>query len=130
MEDESIAFDFASNITRGEVVAILARILPKDLMRMEITLDDLEDVPWWAMESFEIMLAGIMSGYDDNIQPLREITRAEALKLLLIYYKSDLFHEALFNCKPWGNIVRRFGAVFRKKTAHRSPYVLFFMFDC
>lgn len=84
MEDESIAFDFASNITRGEVVAILARILPKDLMRMEITLDDLEDVPWWAMESFEIMLAqGIMSGYDDNtLQPLREITRAEALKLL------------------------------------------------
>lgn len=74
--------DPESSITRAEAFAIMARTIP-GYDRAELGFTDSKDIPPWAMQSFEKLLAlGMIRGFSDNtIKPGAKTTRAEAVSL-------------------------------------------------
>ena len=72
------------NITRAETATIISRTLPSGLEKTKITSSDKDDIADWAKEGFEILInLGAINGYEDGtILPLRNVTKAEAAKIL------------------------------------------------
>lgn len=77
-------FNPTSPISRVELLAVLARILPEGLRRAEVGYADRADIPQWALPAVELLAtAGLVNGYEDNtIRPNNRVTRAEAVTML------------------------------------------------
>ena len=74
-----------STITRAEAVTILGRIQEKGYATGELTYDDADQVPSWALSYVQTMTAqGVLSGYDNRIRPNDPIKRSEAAKLFYV----------------------------------------------
>jgi len=72
------------SITRAETATIISRTLPSGLEKASITSTDKNDIADWAKTGFEILIKlGAINGYEDGtILPLRNVTKAEAAKIL------------------------------------------------
>ncbi|MEE1042648.1 MAG: phosphodiester glycosidase family protein, partial [Clostridia bacterium] len=72
------------SITRAETATIISRTLPQGLEKAEITSSDKDDIADWAKNGFEILInLGAINGYEDGtILPLKNVTKAEAAKIL------------------------------------------------
>lgn len=72
------------SITRAETATIISRTLPDGLKKVEITSSDKNDIADWARNGFEILTnLGAINGYEDGtILPLKNVTKAEAAKIL------------------------------------------------
>ena len=72
------------SITRAETATIISRTLPAGLEKGSIIASDKNDIADWAKEGFEILIKlGAINGYEDGtILPLRNVTKAEAAKIL------------------------------------------------
>lgn len=83
-----IYVDPLTGISRAEAFTIITRLLPSGLRKTEIVGEDKGDIPSWAVEGFEILMAdGTVSGYEDgSLKPLNKLTKAEAAKLLYSLY--------------------------------------------
>ena len=89
-----IEFNPNSPINRMEFSIVLSRLLPTTLPKTPISYSDASDIPFWAEESMRtVCTQGIMTGYPDGtIKPLRDVTRAEACKMMFnIYGVYELF---------------------------------------
>lgn len=86
--ETGVKFDPYAPITRAEAMTIIARTLPENLEKQEMTFDDNNDIPVWAADSIsKLVCMGAVSGYTDNtILPNKKITRAEGVKLLYEVY--------------------------------------------
>lgn len=86
--DGNVTFSPNDTLTRAEAVTILSRTLDRNLLKCDIKATDKSDIPSWAYDSFQTLLAnGIISGYPDGtVKPLSGITRAEAVKILYELY--------------------------------------------
>lgn len=71
-------------ITRAEAMTILGRLLPEDAEKAALTFADGDQIPDWAKESMQKLLAlGVIQGYSDNtILPQNYVKRAEAVTML------------------------------------------------
>lgn len=72
------------SITRAETATIISRTLPSGLEKAKITASDKDDIKNWFTEGFEILInLGAINGYEDGtILPNRNVTKAEAAKIL------------------------------------------------
>ncbi|MBQ8525974.1 MAG: phosphodiester glycosidase family protein [Clostridia bacterium] len=86
--DGTVRFDSTANVTRAEVVTVLTRILGESLDNQQMNYVDIGDVPAYAIDGFSTMVSmGVLSGYDDGtLKPNKNITRAEAVKLIYGIY--------------------------------------------
>lgn len=86
--DGTVSFDSTAKVTRAEVVTVLTRMLGESIETQEMDYTDIADVPAYAAEGFATMISmGIISGYDDGtLKPNRNITRAEAVKMIYGIY--------------------------------------------
>ena len=84
LNEYGVAFNPTANINRMEFAISLNRLLPSGLESKPITAVDADSIPFWAEESMRVICAqGIMSGYPDGtLLPLRNVTRAEAAKMM------------------------------------------------
>ncbi len=80
--------DPKTGISRAEAFTVISRLLPKGLKKTSVVAADQGDIPSWAMEGFEILMAdGTVAGYEDGtLKPLKKLTKAEAAKLLYSLY--------------------------------------------
>lgn len=71
-------------ISRVEMMAIIARILPEGMRHAALGYADKNSIPQWAMASVQILAdAGLVNGYEDGtIRPNNKVTRAEAVTML------------------------------------------------
>lgn len=86
--DGTVRYDSGANVTRSEVVTVLTRILGETLDAPLENYADIGEVPGYAVEGFSTLASmGIISGYEDGtLKPNKNITRAEAVKLLYGIY--------------------------------------------
>ena len=86
--DGSISFDSKANVTRAEVVTVLGRILGESIETEPMNYSDINTVPSYASSGFATMVSmGVISGYDDGtLKPNKNITRAEAVKMIYGIY--------------------------------------------
>ncbi len=72
------------SITRAETATIISRTLPDGLKKAEITSSDKDVIADWASNGFEKLInLGASNGYEDGtILPLKNVTKAEAAKIL------------------------------------------------
>lgn len=72
------------SITRAETATIISRTLPEGLEKAKITASDKNDISDWAKNGFEILISlGAINGYEDGtILPSKNVTKAEAAKIL------------------------------------------------
>lgn len=86
--DGTVRFDSGANVTRAEVVAVLFRVLGESIDTAPLNFSDMADVPSYALSAFSTMYSmGIISGYDDgSLKPNRNITKAEAVKMIYGIY--------------------------------------------
>lgn len=84
LNEYGVAFNPTANINRMEFAISLSRLLPDGLEANPITATDSADIPFWAEEGMRVICTqGIMTGYPDGtLLPLRNVTRAEASKML------------------------------------------------
>ena len=84
LSEYGVSFNPNANINRMELAISLHRLLPQGLEAKPITAKDADSIPFWAEESMRVVCAqGIMNGYPDGtLLPLRNVTRAEASKML------------------------------------------------
>ncbi len=82
-DGESILADPNSTITRAEAATLISRLMPEGMRKTEITATDKSDIPSWALDAMESLVAtGVMNGYTDGtIKPMGKLTKAEAAKL-------------------------------------------------
>lgn len=73
-----------ANISRQEAAVAVARILSLQGEKQESTFVDATDIASWALKAVEANTkANIIIGYKDNtFQPLKELTRGEAISIL------------------------------------------------
>lgn len=72
-----------ASITRVEVMTVLGRTQSKGYATAPLTFDDASSVGAWALSYVETLVAqGVVSGYQNRINPGNPITRAEVAKLL------------------------------------------------
>ena len=86
--DGTVKFAGTDNITRAEAIAVIGRVFGETVDTKQIDCSDREDVPSWAKDGFTTLISmGVMSGYDDGtLKPNKNITRAEATKLMYGIY--------------------------------------------
>lgn len=77
--DGTLTFAPNAPITRTEAMLVLSRIMPESQLTAELSFNDSQDIPDWALDGVKkTVSAGIITGYDDNtIKPSNNITRAE-----------------------------------------------------
>ena len=73
-----------NNITRAETAVIISRTMPNGIKITEISSSDENEIADWAYEGIgTLVTVGAINGYEDNtIRPLRNVTKAEAAKIL------------------------------------------------
>ncbi len=73
-----------NNITRAETATIIARTLPSNVTVGQINAGDKGEIADWAKEGIgKLVELGAIGGYEDGtIKPLRNVTKAEASKIL------------------------------------------------
>lgn len=88
LSEYGVSFNPNANINRMELAISLHRLLPQGLEAKPITAKDADSIPFWAEESMRVVCAqGIMNGYPDGtLLPLRNVTRAEASKMLFAIF--------------------------------------------
>ncbi len=81
-------FDPAAAISRAEFCTLLGRTLPRGYVRLPSTMKDAANMPSYAKEHMETLLTlGVIGGYPDNtMRPANSISRAEAIKVLYMFY--------------------------------------------
>ena len=81
-------FDPHGTVSRADFMTIVGRSLPKGFAVSPLFFPDVGQVPSYAVDYVEVMVSlGIVSGYTDGtLMPLREVTRAEAVKMLFYFY--------------------------------------------
>lgn len=86
--DGTLRFDSNSNISRAEAVTLLTRLFGETSDSKPMNYTDIKDIPSYALDGFKTMIStGVISGYDDNtIRPEKNITRAEAVKMIYGIY--------------------------------------------
>lgn len=86
--DGKVRFDSNANITRAEAVTVLTRILGENLEFELPEYTDISQIPAYSHSGFCTMVSmGVLSGYEDgSVKPNKNITRAEAVKLLYGIY--------------------------------------------
>ncbi len=84
LNEYGVSFNPTANINRMEFAISLSRLLPNGLASKPITAVDADSIPFWAEDAMRVVCAqGIMTGYPDGtLLPLRNVTRAEAAKML------------------------------------------------
>lgn len=84
LDNGKLYFNPLKQITRAEIMAILARTLPDELRVADLEYADRKSIPGWAKDAAGILTnAGLVSGYTDNtIRPQNPVTRAEAAVML------------------------------------------------
>lgn len=82
--DGSVCSNYSENITRQEAATIISRILPDKIFKSDIDSSDKNEISEWAYEGLsKLKTIGAIGGYeDDTIRPVRNITKAEAAKIL------------------------------------------------
>ena len=82
--DGSVYSNYSDNITRQEAATIISRTLPEKIMQSNINSSDKDEIADWAVEGIaKLKTIGAISGYeDDTIRPKRNMTKAEAAKIL------------------------------------------------
>ena len=86
--DGTLRFDSNSSISRSEAVTLLTRVFGETLDSQALNYKDIKDIPAYASEGFKTMISmGVISGYEDNsLRPAKNITRAEAVKMIYGIY--------------------------------------------
>lgn len=81
--DGSLLANPNASITRVEVMTVLGRTQQKGYATAPLTFTDASSVGSWALPYVETLVAqGVVSGYQNRINPNNPITRAEVAKLL------------------------------------------------
>lgn len=77
-------FNPDADITRAEVMSVIARCLPRGYAVKALSFTDAAAIPAWAKDAVSyVTSAGVVSGYTDgSIQPGAKITRAEIAALI------------------------------------------------
>lgn len=77
-------FNPNAEITRAEVMSVIARCLPRGYVAKNTTFKDASSIPTWAADAVNyVTSAGIINGYTDGtIQPNAKITRAEIASVI------------------------------------------------
>ena len=71
------------NITRAEFIAVLIRLLNKELTAQTVNFNDVEEKSWYYSYVSTGVLLGYINGYDDNtFRPEENITREEAAVII------------------------------------------------
>lgn len=83
-----LLFDAAAPITRGEMMTILGKTLPKGYPQPALTFTDADQVPAWAAPYVGLLTGlGIVNGYTDgSIGASGQVLRSEAAKVLAGMY--------------------------------------------
>ena len=86
--NDRLYFEPNSYITRAEAATIISRILPKQIIKNDVSFIDKDQIPFWANEAFMALTAsGLINGYDDNtVKPNNNVTRAEAVTMFYNIY--------------------------------------------
>ena len=72
-----------TGITRAEAVTLLSRTQVKGYAPADLSFDDTDSIPMWALESVSALVAqGAVGGNNNHFYPQNTITRAEVAKLL------------------------------------------------
>ena len=72
-----------TGITRAEAITLLSRTQAKGYAQADLTFEDTDAIPTWALESASAMVAqGAVGGSGNRFNPNNTITRAEMAKLL------------------------------------------------
>ncbi|NCE65586.1 hypothetical protein D1159_13600 [Pseudoflavonifractor sp. 524-17] len=80
---DGLKVNAAANISRAEVMAILDRTQARGYAAEPLAYADAGDVPAWALHAMRSLVSqGIVSGYQNRINPMQPITRAEVAVLL------------------------------------------------
>lgn len=84
LANDDLVFSPNSEISRAEVMTVIARCLPRGFSAASLTYNDASAVPSWASNEVKMCVsAGIVGGYTDNtLKPNGKITRAEIAKIL------------------------------------------------
>lgn len=82
-----VYFNPDAEITRAEVMSVIARCLPRGYAVKNTSFTDAADIPAWAVDQVNYTAsAGIISGYTDgSVKPLGKITRAEIAVVICKY---------------------------------------------
>lgn len=88
MPDGKVMFDGGATLTRAEAVTVLTRIMGETLDTKPLNFSDIKDAPEYSLDGFATMVSmGVVGGYDDGtIKPKREISKAEAVKMIYGIY--------------------------------------------
>jgi len=71
-------------ISRTEAMTILGRIQAKGYPTAELTFDDADEVPTWALEHVKTLVAqGVVGGYNNLLTPNNPVRRGEVAKMLV-----------------------------------------------
>jgi hypothetical protein len=83
-EDGKLYFAPNDTVTRAEMATVLGRILPENLYKIDLSYwSDSAQIPAWSYDGFSIMCgSGLLTGYNNELNPTGSITRAEALQML------------------------------------------------
>ena len=81
--DGSLRVNALSTISRAEAMTILGRTQARGYAEAEMSFSDAGQVPDWALSYVKTLVGqGVVSGYENKINPLSLISRAEVAKLL------------------------------------------------
>ena len=84
LQGEELYANALQGISRTEAMTILGRIQPKGYPLAELSFDDAGEVPAWALDHVRTLVAqGVVSGYENKLNPASQVKRCEVAKMLV-----------------------------------------------
>lgn len=84
LEGENLYARAENGISRTEAMTILGRIQRKGYPAPALTFEDAGQVPGWALEYVQTLVAqGVVGGYENKLNPANQVKRCEMAKMLV-----------------------------------------------
>lgn len=84
LEGETLYAHAQRGISRAEAMTILGRIQVKGYPLSELGFDDADQVPSWALDHVQTLVAqGVVGGYENQLHPTSQVKRGEVAKMLV-----------------------------------------------
>lgn len=84
LQAEGLYANAQKGISRVEAMTILGRIQSKGYPLDELSFDDADQVPTWALDHVKTLVAqGVVSGYENKLDPTNQVKRSEVAKMLV-----------------------------------------------